>query len=293
MPLRFRDWLERIRERRRQSVREARTASAALLLDFGAAGGIAVGVALLFVILSPAATDRLSAGVRLVYWLTVLVGGSAIGAVLGRILYRQPQFARRPLLGSLATGALLTPPISLLVALANRFAFGYPVASAEHWLAIAPSVFGLSCGLSLVNLWATTGDRRPRPESADTRPEDVLDRFEPRAGVGLADEGEALFRARLPDGFKTAELWAIEAEDHYLRIHTGAGRTLVLMRLSDAVTALAGLDGAQTHRSWWVARSAARRIETAQGRAVLALPDGTRAPVSRSFYRSLKDRGWL
>ena len=72
-----------------------------------------------------------------------------------------------------------------------------------------------------------------------------------------------------------------------------SGTTLILMRLSDAMTALSRLDGAQTHRSWWVARSAARSIETSQGRAVVVLPDGTRAPVSRSFYRDLKSRGWL
>ncbi len=38
-----------------------------------------------------------------------------------------------------------------------------------------------------------------------------------------------------------------------LHFHTDRGSDLILMRLSDALTELKGLEGAQTHRSWWVA----------------------------------------
>ena len=40
------------------------------------------------------------------------------------------------------------------------------------------------------------------------------------------------------------------------------------MRLSDAVEELEGLEGAQTHRSWWVARDAVRGVERGDGRAI-------------------------
>src|SRR5690606_15189181 len=62
------------------------------------------------------------------------------------------------------------------------------------------------------------------------------------------------FLTRLPHRLKGAAIRAVEAEDHYLRVHTDQGSDLILMRLSDAVKELEGLDGAQTHRSWWVAR---------------------------------------
>ena len=35
-----------------------------------------------------------------------------------------------------------------------------------------------------------------------------------------------------------AEIFAVEAEDHYLRLHTSRGSDLILMRLSDAVAEL-------------------------------------------------------
>ena len=284
MPLSLRDRIGRIREWRGAPVREAPSAADARGANYGRSSGIAIGVALLFAILSPVGTDRLSAPGRLVYWLAMLLGGSAIGVTIARHLYRRPRIARHPLLGSLATGLLLTPPISILAALANRLAFGYPLDSAAHWLGNLPAVFGLSCGLALVNLWAVTG-ARARAEAAAPP--------EPSAPADRGGAGEAVFRARLPDGFRTADLWALEAEDHYLRVHMSSGSTLILMRLSDAMAALARIDGAQTHRSWWVARSAASRIETGGGRAALILPDGTKAPVSRSFFRELKRRGWL
>ena len=283
-PLQLRDWIGRIRDRFGRPVDEAPTAPGARLPDYRVASGIAIGVALLFVILGPVGTDRASAPIRLGYWLGVMLGGSAIGVAIARWRRLRPHFERRPLLGSLAAGLMMTPPISVLVVLANRVAFGLPLDSVAHWLAVLPPVIGLSCGLSVVNVWAAIGRKAP--------PGDVSAPESP-ASVPLADEREAAFRARLPDGFKTADLWALEAEDHYLRVHSSAGRALILMRLSDAVAALARLDGAQTHRSWWVARAAAKPIETSQGRAVLTLPDGTKAPVSRRFYRALKSRGWL
>jgi len=64
------------------------------------------------------------------------------------------------------------------------------------------------------------------------------------------------------------------------------------MRLADAVDELEGLDGAQVHRSWWVARDAVRDVRRGDGRAVLSLPDGLEVPVSRTYGRVLREAGW-
>ena len=64
------------------------------------------------------------------------------------------------------------------------------------------------------------------------------------------------FMERLPPKLKGAVIYAVSAEDHYLRLHTSKGSDLILMRMGDAITELDGLEGAQTHRSWWVARDA-------------------------------------
>jgi len=98
---------------------------------------------------------------------------------------------------------------------------------------------------------------------------------------------------KLPVRLRSAPLLAMKAEDHYLRVRTGAGEALILMRLSDAVAACAALDGARTHRSWWVARPAVTDAKKGDGRGVLSLTDGTEVPVSRTYYPALKESGWF
>ncbi len=101
------------------------------------------------------------------------------------------------------------------------------------------------------------------------------------------------FLARLPPRLWGAEIYAVEAEDHYLRLHTSKGSDLILLRLSDAVAELEGLEGAQTHRSWWVAKAGVADVRRSEGRATLVLKDASEAPVSRSYAKALREAGWL
>ena len=96
----------------------------------------------------------------------------------------------------------------------------------------------------------------------------------------------------MPLKLRGAAIRAVQSEDHYLRIHTDRGSDLVLMRLSDALTELEGLEGAQTHRSWWVAKDAVRGVTRGDGRATLTLEGGVEAPVSRRYAKALRDAGW-
>lgn len=80
---------------------------------------------------------------------------------------------------------------------------------------------------------------------------------QPTPGRG-SDSGSSLPRAllsRLPNRLGD-EIVALQAEDHYLRVHTILGSDLILMRLSDAVAAIGPDLGLQVHRSWWVAHDA-------------------------------------
>ena len=92
---------------------------------------------------------------------------------------------------------------------------------------------------------------------------------------------------------RSAEIWAVEAEDHYLRLHTSAGQDLILLRMADAIAELEGQEGMQVHRSWWVARAAIVDARRGDGRATLTLKDGTEAPVSRTYAAELRRRGWI
>ena len=107
------------------------------------------------------------------------------------------------------------------------------------------------------------------------------------------DAPPAKFLARLPPKLAGGELYAVEAEDHYLRLHTSLGQDLILMRLGDAIDELEGIEGAQTHRSWWVAKGAVADVDRLDGRAVLTLKDGAEVPVSRGFAKGLRAAGWF
>ena len=101
------------------------------------------------------------------------------------------------------------------------------------------------------------------------------------------------FLDRLPLKLRGAEVWAVEAEDHYLRLHTSKGQDLILLRLADAIAELEGIEGAQVHRSWWVARDAIADAKRGDGRATLKLKDGVEAPVSRTYAGLLREKGWI
>jgi hypothetical protein len=117
--------------------------------------------------------------------------------------------------------------------------------------------------------------------------------FRPRHLATPASSDPPKFLQRLPVRLRGGEIYAIQAEDHYLRLHTSKGSDLILMRLSDAIAELDGIEGAQVHRSWWVAKSALADVKKGDGRAVLKLKDGVEAPVSRTYLRSLREAGWF
>jgi DNA-binding LytR/AlgR family response regulator len=102
----------------------------------------------------------------------------------------------------------------------------------------------------------------------------------------------ARFMERLPTNLRGSRLLALQAEDHYLLAHCEAGSAMILMRLSDAAEELAALDGARTHRSWWVARDAVASAERGGGRARLRLVNGLSVPVSRSYSGALRAARW-
>ncbi|PWC34120.1 transcriptional regulator [Azospirillum sp. TSO35-2] len=119
---------------------------------------------------------------------------------------------------------------------------------------------------------ATPGPAPPDPAPATASDAPFLDRIPPRLG---------------------RELLALEMEDHYVRVHTTGGSDLILMRLRDAVAELAGIDGLQVHRSYWVAAAAVAAVERKpDGKLALRLTNGLRVPVSRTHAPAVRAAGW-
>ncbi len=208
---------------------------------------------------------------RLVYWLPVMAAGYGWGAFVTTTIARRARSLTDNawLIGGLAALAM-SIPFTLFVWVATRFVLGSNMPFAG-----VPYLFGyvllVSAALTAINLLVETR----------------------RAAITYADPAPPKFLERLPLKLRGAEVWAVEAEDHYLRLHTSKGQDLILMRLADAVDELQGIEGAQVHRSWWVARDAITEAKRGDGRATLTLRDGAEAPVSRTYAGLLRERGWI
>ena len=94
-------------------------------------------------------------------------------------------------------------------------------------------------------------------------------------------------------GVRPSEVLCLSMEDHYVRVHTAGGSTLVLATLAQATAAMGDIAGMQVHRSWWVAEKAVAGA-VAQGRNVrLRLINGVTAPVARTSVAAVRATGWL
>lgn len=219
-------------------------------------------------------TGALPLTTRLLYWAPLMVGGAVVGRGLAALVILIPRAAMsRWLFGALLALAI-SIPITLVVWLYTNTLF-----RADMSLVALPELFGsvlvISAAMTAIMVAANWPGRVTHAAPAAAAPPPVR------------------FLERLPAKLKGAQLFAVSAEDHYLRLHTSKGSDLILMRLADAISELEGLEGAQTHRSWWVARDAVESARREGDRLTLVLKGGAEAPVSRPNLRPLREAGWF
>jgi hypothetical protein len=209
------------------------------------------------------------------YWLLCIVGGGLIGILIDETVGRRAGVFWRRLL---VTTVLMTPPTALWVLASDRLVVGAPMIPARYW-PLLWQVFLISVPVMAIRalVW-----RRP-PPVVETRV--VVEPPLPQA--------EAAFRRRLSARRRGARLIAIEADDHYLRVHTDAGSEMITLRLAEALDELSGAHGFQTHRSWWVAAEAIEGARWRRGGGELRLAGGLVAPVSRTHTPTVKAAGWF
>tara|TARA_R110002096_G_scaffold46422_8_gene123853 strand:- start:406 stop:1269 length:864 start_codon:yes stop_codon:yes gene_type:complete len=219
--------------------------------------------------LAPYTTGSLGWPAVWFYWTGLIAFGALCGQGAARIIdpiaTGWPDWLRYGAI-SVAVSVPITAAVLVLQAWAGH------AHDLRDWPMIFFFVWVISAAVTAVSYLADRHREAGRAES-------------PQPGRALTD--------KLPVRLKRADIWALESEDHYLRVHTASGDALILMRLADAIAAVEMLEGAQTHRSWWVARDAVTDAATSGGRAILTLRDGTEAPVSRTFAPGLKKAGWF
>jgi hypothetical protein len=237
--------------------------------------GFLVSLGVVMGLIGPYGTSVMPAASRILYWMLCIVAGGAVGVAVDELVGRRTSrlWSRIAL-----TSALMTPAVALLVAAASAALepAGLRPSLSIRFLGQVLIISGLLMTLRAL-LW-----RAPRTV-VHTRT--VI--------APPMPEAEARFRRNLSSRHRAASLIAIQAEDHYLRVHTGEGEELVFMRFSDALDALSGAHGFQSHRSWWVAAGAIVSVRWRKGGGDIRLTGGLTAPVSRTHAATLKEAGWI
>lgn len=210
---------------------------------------------------------------RLAYWLALIgLWWATVRATEAALARKAASFGpiRRTLAGSLVSAPLVFITILLVQALIARSppADALPQLLASVWL--------ICLALGVVDALVRAARAPARPATALAEP--GLD------GPGLA--------ARLPPALRAAPIYALSGEDHYVRVHTAQGQHLLLMRLGDAIAEMKGVEGAQVHRSWWVAKAGAAALRRDGRRLQIELKSGQRAPVSRAGAKTMSTLGW-
>lgn len=260
-----------LREQPPLSVRASRAAAEALRCGWKG-WAIAAVVAVFLTLAGAFGTGAAPFAPRLAYWLTTLLTGATAALFVAGAVQRGGWFDDRPLVQGLIIAVTLSIPLTVAVWAITRAFFENETMMGHGLPGYFPPVFVITCAVTALNYLV---DRRPAETHA------------------VAGQAPPRFLERLPAKLRGADLHAIEAQDHYLRLHTSRGSDLILMRLSDAIAELEGIEGAQTHRSWWVARDAVDDARRGDGRATLRLKGGLEAPVSRTFARALREAGWF
>ena len=177
-----------------------------------------------------------------------------------------------PVLAVRLAGALVvTLPIAVVVRLTSRLLYeGRPAGLLSIYLNVNSIAVPLALLSGLIAIWAAR--QAPAGSPAEPQPQRL--------------------RARLPVAVD-APVLALQAEDHYVRVHTEKGSALILMRFADAIAELDGQPGLQVHRSWWVARAAVAGAAKSGRRAEIALTNGLSVPVSRAAMPQARAAGYL
>jgi hypothetical protein len=223
---------------------------------------------------------------RVPLW-AVLTIGSLIALPLVRVHYF--------LYGSLYLQALGMPPATRAAPMIElSWAFVRSVTWQAAWLWIA--WIGLNClldyylGRSRYRLEAPHAPLAKQPDPVPSAPASA-------PAIALASEpAQPEFLRRVP-AQRQGALIAIKAEDHYLKVTTLCGESLIHYRLTDALNELPEGCGIRIHRSHWVAADAIAQVEPAGRNLRLRLVNGVDVPVSQSYKQPVltfcRSRGLL
>ncbi len=235
--------------------------------------GILVGSMISF--FSPQATLTMGYGARIEFWILLcLIGGAGMFLCDLTLMFLQLNLVgwRKVILQSICgTISVLIP----LYALYDAAEIPRPSTTVLFvWIVMVLILAGATiAGSKLITTSAKNDIEEATEKPHASRPARIL--------------------SRLPIPLQSSELYALSAEDHYVRVHTSKGENIILMRFSDAISETGDVEGLQVHRSWWVAQAAIEHIKAKDRNAEITLKNKLKVPVSRNALKRVRNKGWL
>ncbi|MGB3723994.1 MAG: LytTR family DNA-binding domain-containing protein [Pacificimonas sp.] len=256
--------------------------------------GISFGVGIILALLGPFGTfTAVGIGTRLVYWVGLMTGGYLVYApptMMGMALARSLNL---PVIAVIAAcGLLCSLPMTWIVWITNDLVSGIndgpaSTPTVEQFFGLYGYVAVIGVVMTSLLWWSAARYELPDEGEDETHARAAVPETTPSTPASTP----ALIQ-RLPIGHDGI-IHALESEDHYVRVHGDGRGDLILMRLADAISEMGKVEGLQTHRGWWVARSAVEKIEKDGRTAVITLTSGQAVPVSRGNMAKLTAAGWM
>ena len=231
----------------------------------------AVTLGLFLSFLGPFRTQgTLSTGPRTLFWVGLVGTGYLLALAAYRLLGTRPRAA---LTKAIAVAALSALPQMFIVSWALVLIRPGRVIAVGDLPMLFLSVASIQVVIVTIQAWMLS---RANPEALP---------------VAAGSETSEQTGGRIARSLR-GDLLALEAEDHYVRLHHQSGSTLVLHRFSDAIAEIGSRDGLQVHRGWWVASGAVVGTFMRDGKRWLKLSNGMDVPISRTHLRRVIEQDW-
>lgn len=231
------------------------------------------------------------------YWLAILLTtwmafelGSWAAAYILRPL--SPRFITVIIIGCVVGGLAARPFVVYIIGTFLGAAQGgdaSPVAAPQFIWSIEWMASFLQEAAVILLLWIGTNLMMRGPLHLKRFGYAPMGRFVSAVDASAKTNAEPLpdpeFLKRLKD-ISQNDIAALEAEDHYVRVHSVDGSELIHYRFTDAVREQQGCEGLQVHRSFWVKKDAID-VMVRRGRSFdIVLKGGKRIPVGQTYKQS-------
>lgn len=227
-------------------------------------------VVLVLAIIGPFTTfENLNFSARLVFWGLTATTCYFVGFTVSVFVAQMAlQAGASEMLSRLIGGAISGLPITIVVWVINKYLYGFTMEGSFSFLTLMFSCTIIAIAIAMIVYLVTNTHRTD--EAND-----------------LVETKSIAFLRRLPAELGP-DILCIEAQDHYVNVTTSRGSTLVLIRLSDAIAELKGIEGLRVHRSWWVAKGAIVKTTRQNGRLMVELNNNRTLPISRTYAENVK-----